>query len=178
MRRGELIGLRWSDVDLDAGVVEVRSQLQVLRKVWRRQELKSQHSRRTVVIEQNVVRALRGHRRRQAEQRLVAGAAWRDEGLVFADEVGAPVAPWRLVDTEMARAMREAGVPVIRFHDLRHTAATLMRARGVPLDVVSRVLGHARIGITGDVYGHMLPEMRAQAARAMDGLFGGRAAER
>jgi integrase len=130
MRRGELIGLRWSDVDLDAGVVEVRSQLQLLRREWRRQDLKSVRSRRTVVIEQNMVRALRAHRRRQAEQRLVAGAAWRDEGLVFPDELGCPVAPWRLARMEMARAMRIAGVPVIRFHDLRHAAATLIaRAR-------------------------------------------------
>jgi integrase len=178
MRLGELTGLRWADVDLDAGVVEVRSQVQFRRGAWYRQDLKSVQSRRAVELGPSVIRALRAHRGRQAAQRLEAGAAWRDEGLVFPDEVGSPVAPWRLREREMSPAVKAAGVPVVRFHDLRHTAATLMRARGVGLDVVSRVLGHSSIRITGDVYGHMLPEMRAQAARAMEGLFTGRAAER
>ena len=172
MRIGELLGLRWGDVDLGASKLVVRRALQ-------RQndaglvfvEPKTGRSRRSIVLSQRAVHALRQHRARQLERRLVAGEAWRDQDLVFCNAAGGPADPsWqRAVFYE---ALKRAGLPAIRFHDLRHTAATLLLAQGVHPKVVSEMLGHATITLTLDTYSHLLPVMHAQAATAMDEMLG------
>ena len=114
--------------------------------------------------------AVRQHRARQLERRLVAGEAWRDQGLVFCNAAGGPADPsWqRAVFYE---ALKRVGLPAIRFHDLRHTA-TLLLAQGVHPKVVSEMLGHATITLTLDTYSHLVPVLHAQAAAAMDALLG------
>lgn len=171
MRQGELLGLRWDDLHLDAGRLHVRRALQ------RRGttgfvfvEPKTGRSRRTVLLGSMAVAALRDHRRRQLEERLFAGPDWRDGDLVFANRTGGPLDPsWQTATFKAA--LGTAGLPVVRFHDLRHTAATLLLSRGVHPKVVSEMLGHATITLTLDTYSHLVPVLHAEAATAMDALL-------
>ena len=172
MRIGELLGLRWDDVDLGGSRLVVRRALQRQNQAGLVfVEPKTGRSRRAIVLSQRTVAALRQQRARQLERRLVAGEAWRDQGLVFSNTVGGPADPsWqRAVFYE---ALRGAGLPAIRFHDLRHTAATLLLAQGVHPKVVSEMLGHATITLTLDTYSHLVPVLHAQAATTMDLLLG------
>jgi integrase len=173
MRLGELLGLTWDDVDLEAGVIQVRRALAtgIVRgdqPVW--QEPKTQASRRRIPIDRRAAEVLRQHRRAQLEERLRAGPEWRDHNLVFANQTGG-----RLYTSNIWQAMRacerKAGVPRIRFHDLRHTHATFLLRQGVHPKVVSERLGHASVKITLDTYSHVLPDTQAEAVRAMERVF-------
>lgn len=176
MRQGELLALEWRAVDLAAGLVHVHGTLKRRPKAYGGyvvKEPKTKRSRRTVRIPPNVVEALRAHKARQARGRLAMGPAWHDElDLVFANEVGYylsndSVYRWFL------RLLKRAALPKIRFHDLRHTFATLALAVGVNVKVVSEILGHSTIAMTLEIYGHVLPNMQEHAVAAMgDVLFG------
>jgi integrase len=150
MRKGECLGLSWRDVDLDRGLLHVRQQLN---RIDHRKVLTDPKGRgmRTIPIATPAVDALRAHRLRQAEQRLAAGVGWQDSGLVFTPPDGTPIEPTR-VNVLFDRAIARAGVLRITFHELRHTTATLLLAAGVPLPVVSAILGHAGVQITAAVY--------------------------
>jgi integrase len=127
-------------------------------------------SRRAIILSQRAVQALRQHRTRQLERRLIAGEAWHDHGLVFCSTSGDPVDPsWQRA--VFYTALKHAGLPPIRFHDRRHTAATLLLSQGVHPKIVSEMLGHATITLTLDTYSHLLPVLHAQAAATMDALF-------
>ena len=170
-RRAELLGLRWVDVDLDAGKVRVRRALTLVDGVARLLGVKTSRPR-TVVIAPSVVDALARERDRQERARRAA-AGWEDAwGLVFTTDTGAPVDPYRLTVAFRER-VREASVPVIRLHDLRHTHASLLLATGVPVKVVSARLGHTSIAMTMDVYAHLLPGQDAAAVAALDRLLWG-----
>ena len=171
MRLGELLGLRWEDVDLDAGRLAVRRALQRRPGVGLEFiEPKSARARRTVLLSQRAVGALREHRRRQLEARLLAGSTWRDRGLVFCNGRGGPLDPnWQTA--VFKEALAAAGLPRVRFHDLRHTAATLLLRQAVHPKVVSETLGHATITLTLDTYSHLVPALHAEAASAMDRLL-------
>lgn len=172
MRQGELLGLRWQDVDLDAGQLGVRRTLQRQREAGLVfSEPKTARSRRTIELSRPAVVALREHRRKQLETRLQLGPEWQDHGLVFTGLFGSPVDPSHQTAV-FKQALKEAGLPVIRFHDLRHTAATLLLSRGVHPKVVSEMLGHTTITLTLDTYSHLVPTMHQQAPREMDALFG------
>jgi integrase len=172
MRQGELFGLKWQDIDLDAGKLMVRRALQrqnVAGLVFI--EPKTARSRRTILLSQRAITALREHRRRQLEDRLRHGSGWHDLDLVFCGVDGrAPDPGWQR--QVFQRVLREYDLPVIRFHDLRHTAATLLLSQGVHPKVVSEMLGHATISLTLDTYSHLVPAMHAQAAAAMDTMLG------
>ncbi len=172
MRQGELLGLRWADVDFEAGRLFVRQCLQRQRgKGLVFIEPKTARSRRTIILSRYAVAALREHRTHQLATRLALGPEWQDQDLVFCNPTGGPVDPsWQVA--VFKTALREAELPVIRFHDLRHTAATLLLAEGVHPKVVSEMLGHATITLTLDTYSHLVPVLHAQAAAAMDALFG------
>jgi integrase len=170
MRRGEALGLRWSDVDLNAGRIAIKRTLSVVDKdlVW--SSPKTARSRRTVSLDPETVATLKLHRARQLEERVAAGAAWKDEDLVFCNQLGGPLHPDRFTRAFVS-AGRRAGVKQIRLHDLRHTWATLALQAGVHPKVVSERLGHATTGITLDIYSHVQPELDASAASTVARLF-------
>jgi integrase len=173
MRAGELLGLQWADIDLDAGRLTVQRALQQQNEAGLVFVTpKSTRSRRTIVLSQRAVAALRVHRDRQAFRRKQVGSAWRDLDLVFAGPTGGPVDPSWSRQTFYA-ALAAAGIPRVRFHDLRHTAATLALMQGVHPKVVSDMLGHSTVGLTLDTYSHLLPAMHQQAASAMDAILSG-----
>jgi integrase len=171
MRFGELLGLRWRDVDLDAGILQVRRTLLRTAAGLHLTEPKTAHSRRRVALAPQAREALRTHRGRQAVERLQLGRAWDDQDLVFANAIGKPVEAGNLLRRSFWPLLAKANLPRIRFHDLRHTAATLLLSQGVHPKVVSELLGHSSIGLTLDIYSHVLPDMQQQAATAMDRLL-------
>jgi len=167
MRRGELLALRWKDVDLDRGVLAVTGSLQgESRSTLSIASPKSGKSR-SVALGTVAVNALRDHRKRQAQEQLKVGSEWRDVGLVFSTEFGDFLSPTTL-RLALRRTLGRAGLPTIRFHDLRHSAATLMLSRGVHPKMASEMLGHSTIAITLDLYSHVTANMQRQAAHAID----------
>jgi len=169
MRRGEVLGLRWADLDAGLTVAHIRRSLQVVRGELLFAEPKTKRSRRSVPLPSLLWPLLRSHRRQQADRRRSA-KAWEDRDLVVDRGDGGPVNPGTL-SSGWHRFCRLQGLPPVRFHDLRHGHATLMLLQGVHPKVVSERLGHASIGITLDTYSHVLPTMQAEAVRAFDRLF-------
>ncbi|MCE7927202.1 MAG: site-specific integrase [Chloroflexi bacterium CFX7] len=174
LRQGELLGLRWDDVDFERTALSIRHTLQKVGGEFQLAETKTAKSRRTLAMPAPVVAALRSHRSRQAEERLWLGPAWQGEamGLVFTDEAGDPMSDSRLRKA-FARIVKEAGLPKQRFHDLRHAAATYMLTQGVPLRVAMEVLGHSQIHVTANTYSHVMPELKREAAERVGGLLFG-----
>jgi integrase len=171
MRQGELLGLRWRDVDLEGRSIRVTGSLQyVPGQGLRVSAPKTARSRRNVLISELAAGALRRHSDRQRlEQSLVDD--WEDNGLVFPNRVGRAMYATNLLDRSFASLLERAGVPRIRFHDLRHTAATLLLGQGVHPKVVSEMLGHTNTSITLDLYSHATPTMQREAAGAFDRLL-------
>ena len=173
MRRGELLATRWRDVELERGVLRVTGSLQRdTSGVLRITEPKTARSRRQVELSSLAVEALLRHRTQQTEHRLRLGEEWQDHDLVFPNPRGLPQDGSHMVAGQFLPLLTRAGLPRIRFHDLRHTAATLMLGRGVHPKIVSEVLGHSTIGITLDLYSHVTPTMQRAAAQAMDEVLG------
>jgi integrase len=181
LRRGETLGVRWSDIDLEGRALRVSQSVQRLStglKEGRKSELratetKTDGSRRTIALPDSVVRALRAHRVHQAQERLVAGTLWEDHGLVFTNRVGRPIEPI-LIHREYKSLLKKAGLPTtLRFHDLRHSAASLLLAQGVHPRAIMELLGHSSITVTMNTYGHVLPAMMREAADKMDAIIGG-----
>jgi integrase len=169
LRRGEACGLGWADVDLDAGRVTVRRQLVQLGWEVYEDAPKSDAGDRTIALDAGTVAALRTHRRAQVAERLAWGPAWQDSGKVFTREDGTPLHPATV--TERFHALAAAGkLPPVRLHDLRHGAASLMLAAGVPAKVVQETLGHSTIGLTLDTYTSVYTEVAAEAAEAAAAL--------
>lgn len=171
-RRGEVLGLGWSEVDLDhARLRVVRTLVSVNGRIVE-SEPKTKRSRRTIGLDERTVALLRRHRVRQIERRVAWGEAWAETDLVFDDGRGGPLHP-DAVSKSFAKLAREAGVPLIRLHDLRHSAATLMLSAGVPAKVASERLGHSTIAITLDTYTAFVPALDADAAaRTADLIYG------
>jgi integrase len=171
LRRGELLALRWEDVDLDKGVLQVRGTLRRTREGLTIGAPKTPASRRRVVLSPTSVAALRHHRARQGEERQAAGDLWQDLGLVFPNRLGRPMEPRDLLADVYRPLLKRAGLPPVTFHTLRHTAATLLLAEGEHPKVVQELLGHAQISITLDRYSHMTPRLMSNAAALMDRLL-------
>lgn len=173
LRLGELLGLEWSDLELDPPNAVIRVSGAVKRLPGAglvRSETKTRTSRRTVHVPGQVVAVLRSHRARQLEERLRAGDEWTNlplgADLVFRTEFGTALDPANFRHYTYA-ATEKAGIGRWTPHELRHSAASLLIAMGVPLKVISETLGHSSIRVTADVYGHLLDDARAQAAAAM-----------
>lgn len=172
MRQGEILALRWEDIDLDGARIFVRRTASHVGSKLVYSDPKSRSGIRVVAIPPETVQALRDHRDRQNEQRDDMGSAYVDRDLVLARVNGNPVTQAFLRAQFMALCER-AGVPVIRFHDLRHTHASLLLQQGVHPKIVSERLGHSKISITLDTYSHVLPGLQEQAANAFgNALFG------
>lgn len=169
LRRGELAGLRWEDVDLDRAQLAVRRNRVSVDHTVHDGVPKSRKAR-TVDLDADTVAMLRAHRRRQLEERLKWGEAWTDTGLVFTREDGTALHP-TTITWHLKRLTKLAKVPTIRLHDLRHTHATLGLAAGVPVKVMQERLGHASSQITLDLYSHVIPGMQADAAAKIGTLL-------
>lgn len=174
MRRGELLGLRWPDVTLDGtATLRVARQLQRIRDGSGLQFVPPKSGKgRTIRLPLRTVEALKAHRARQAEEKLKAGSLYRDDGLVFATEVGTLLEPSNIDRRSFKPLLTKAGLPDMRFHDLRHTCATVLLTEGVNPKFVQELLGHADIGLTLGTYSHFLPSMGDQTANAMESALG------
>jgi integrase len=183
LRLGEATGLRWDDVDLATGELRVHQQLQRVGKRLVLQELKTAKSRRTLSLPAVCLERLKVHRTRQLEERLKAGRRWVETSLVFTTyrvckegkgehiQVGAGLHPRNILRT-LHTLLESAKLPRVRFHDLRHSAASLLIAEGVELVEVSMLLGHSELRVTADLYSHLQKQTAAKAARRMDAVLG------
>ncbi|HET9690024.1 MAG TPA: tyrosine-type recombinase/integrase [Acidimicrobiales bacterium] len=170
LRRGEAAGLRWEDVDFDAGTLAVRRALVSVGYEVKVTEPKTAKGRRSVALDDLTVRALRAHRARQAEEALAAGDLWERTGYVFVRDDGRPLHPER-IGVMFAQRVKASGLPPIRLHDLRHTSATLALAAGVHPKIVQERLGHASISITLDTYSHVVAGLQHEAAQRVADLL-------
>lgn len=173
LRQGEALGLRWQDCDLEVGTLRVSQSLQRIDKAFQFVEPKTARSRRTLALPAIAAAALRAHRTRQLEERLAAGPMWEEHGLVFTRPNGMPLHGSN-VTRDFQRMLERAGLRRLRFHDMRHACASLLIAQGVHPRIVMETLGHSQIGITMNLYSHVLPEAQRQAAAQMDAVLTGR----
>lgn len=167
LRRGEILALRWPDIDFDNAVVRVRRSLEQVRGGLRFKEPKSARGRRAVALPGIALEALRRHRLNQRKERLLFGASYRDQDLVCARPHGTPMDPGE-VTAGFAALVRTVDVPRIRLHDLRHGHATQLLRQGIHPKIVSERLGHSTTAITLDLYSHVAPDMQGEAARSID----------
>jgi integrase len=168
LRRGEALGLRWQDVDLEAARLCVRRALVPCGKEVLVSEPKTARGRRVVALDPETVAVLRGQAARQLAEQAATGS-WGDTGLVFTTEDGQALHPW-VTSRCFRAAVKEAMLPDIRLHDLRHTHATLALRAGIHPKVVSERLGHATVSVTLDTYSHAIPAMQEEAAALIAGL--------
>jgi integrase len=183
LRRGELLGLRWKDVDVKTGTLQVK---QTLVRVTNHhvpkgkgrtqlifQEPKTSPSRRTIPIPEECLAALKQHKARQAEEKLFLGQAYQDHGLVFCQGNGKPIDPRNFLRS-FDRIIEQAGLPPSRIHDARHTFATLMLELGESPKTVQTMLGHSRVAITLDIYSHVSLELEKKAAAKLNAALMGK----
>ena len=172
MRRGELLGLKWEDIDFEGKCIYVRrSALHVGKRGVVESDPKTAMSRRKIMLPHFVIDVLKMHQLRQREKKAACRGAWKDSGYVFCNGQGGYLSDAQLYKM-YKRLLRQAGLPNIRFHDLRHSAATIMISMGVNPKVVQEVLGHSNIGMTLNTYTHVLPSMQEEATAKLDNLFG------
>lgn len=190
MREGEALGLRWEDVDLDGGKLQIVHTLQRVKRPGEKKsklELlspKTDGSRRTIALPQVLIAPLLAHRARQQEERQACGEAWRETGMVFTTSVGTMLDQRSLLryfyailntrdpaDPEPDPEKKRKLLPRLRFHDLRHSAATLLLAQGVHPRYIMELLGHSSISVTMNLYGHVLDDMKRETARQIDAIF-------
>jgi site-specific recombinase XerD/predicted RNA-binding Zn-ribbon protein involved in translation (DUF1610 family) len=169
MRRGEALGLRWIDVDLEAGRLSIRRALIPINRDVVVSEPKTAKGRRVVALDSGTVEVLKGQAARQLEERSNWDEGWVESGLVFTAENGAALDP-ESISRYWRQAVKKTMLPTIRLHDLRHTHATLALQAGVHPKVVSERLGHATVSITLDTYSHAIPAMQEEAAALIAGL--------
>jgi integrase len=161
MREMELLGLNWQDLDQARGILHVSRQL--ARSGGGMLDQKTKAAKRSIQVGAGTLKVLNDHHQRQSAERYTPGTQWKDTDLIFTSSIGTAVNYKNMLDRSFKPLIQAAGVPNIRFHDLRHTAASLMLNQGVPIFKVSKILGHAKPSITSDIYGHVVPN-------AMDGI--------
>jgi integrase len=175
LRIGELLGLRWSDIDLDTRRLRVSRQVKPGNAGTSEGLIFTEPKaarRRTVDLPTRTIEALKRHRKGRVEEKLKAGGAYQDNALVFATSLGTPFGPETVTQRSFKPLLRRTVLPEIRFHDLRHTYATLLLARGVHPTYVQRALGHASVKMTLDRYSHWMPSMGRATAEAIDAALG------
>lgn len=170
LRQGEALGLTWQNVDLDRGLLRVVHQLQRVDRRLQLVDLKTELSRRTLVLPSSLRVRLQDHQKCQAAERAALGSKWHETGLVFTKPDGRPL-EGSTVTRHFHELLDQAGLPQRRFHDLRHSCATLLLVQGVSARVVMEVLGHSEVAMTLNTYSHVLPELRREAADRMDQIL-------
>ena len=170
LRQGEALGLRWQDVDLELGYLRISKQLQRVHGAPQLVEPKTARSRRTLAMPPMITKSLEQHRVRQRQERSNAGNRWAETDLVFASTEGKPL-DGTAISKGFHRLLERAGLQQRRFHDLRHSCATLLLVQGVSPRVVMDVLGHSQIGLTMNTYSHVIPDLRRDAADRMQDLL-------
>jgi integrase len=169
MRCGELLGLRWKDVDLEGSTIRVRRTLTREGNGYALGEPKTKKSRRTLRLTQRAVDALRSHRASQAQEKLRAGSLYQDRDLVFAGEGGGLLNPSNLRQRSFAPLLKRAGLDQVTFHDLQHTCASLLFQKNVHPKFVQELLGHASVAITLDTYSLTHAAGHGRRGRRRDG---------
>jgi integrase len=170
MRLAEILGLRWCDVDFDLDSIYVSQTLYKRRGICQMREPKSGHSRRKITMPLSLKRLLGQHKALQQAQRIILGKPLNESDLVFAYPDGRPLDAG-VVSHGFGKMLTKAGLPHIRFHDLRHTHATLLLKRDIHPKIVSERLGHANIAITLDTYSHVMPGLQEKAAKCFDDIL-------
>jgi integrase len=173
LRQGEALGLEWQDVDLKLGYLRISKQLQRNDGKFELVEPKTARSRRTLALPASIVLSLRDHRLRQADELRVSGRQPQRWDLVFTTDRGQPI-DGTVVSHHFHRVLERTGLPQRRFHDLRHSCATLLLVQGVSPRVVMDVLGHSQIAMTMNTYSHVIPELKRDAAQRMEELIADR----
>ena len=179
MRRGELLALKWRDINFAIGTLQVRRILTHMpvklngKGGYVEAEPKTEKSRRSIALASFALEKLKQHRVIQLEEKLKAGPAWTDRDLVFSSTVGGHLHTSRILFAQFKKLLKEAGLPDIRFHDLRHSSATMLLSLGVHPKVVQEILGHSQISMTMDIYSHVLPTMQQEAMRKLNDALGG-----
>ena len=173
LRPSEAFGLKWSDVDLSRGVIEVRRTLTRTSDGWFLGDTKTKAARRSIPITEWMIQLLTEHRRRQSEERMKIADVWQDHSFVFADEIGGPLRRENVLNRHLRPALRKAGLPdTLRLYDLRHTCATLMLSQNLNPKVAAERLGHSTVKITLDTYSHVTPTMQQEASEKLDAILG------
>jgi integrase len=171
LRQGELLGLGWEDVDVASATLRVRHTLQPpgfpKGAPARLTSPKTRRCLRAVHLPHSATQALARHREIQGAERAKANGTWRDPGLFFPNTLGGYATYTNLMPRHFKPLLRKAGLPNIRFHDLRHTCATLLLTKGVHPKIASEMLGHSSVSITLDVYSHVIPGLGAWVARIL-----------
>ena len=170
LRQGEALGLRWQDVDVELGYLRISKQLQRVHGAPQLVEPKTARSRRTLAMPPMITKGLEQHRVRQRQERSNAGNRWAETDLVFASTEGKPL-DGTAISKGFHRLLERAGLQQRRFHDLRHSCATLLLVQGVSPRVVMDLLGHSQIGLTMNTYSHVIPDLRRDAADRMQDLL-------
>jgi integrase len=178
MRRGELLGLKWQDINLQTGQLQVRRILtrvpsKLPGKGFVEAEPKTEKGRRNITIPPFVIEALKQHRIKQLEAKLKAGTAWQEHDYVFCTSIGTHLNPTRDVLDQLKQLLAKADLPDIRFHDLRHSSATILLSMDVHPKIVQEILGHSQISMTMDTYSHVLPTMQKIAMNKLNEAFQG-----
>ena len=179
MRRGELLGLKWQDINFTDGTLQVRRTLSRLPTqmgkdngdLYIEADTKTKSSKRNIVLAGFAFEALKQHRVRQEEMRRVAGDSWVDHDYVFCTSIGTHLDPGHDALVQLKHLLEKAGLPERRFHDLRHSAATLLLSMGIHPKVVQEILGHTEISMTMDIYSHVLPTMQRDAMNKLNQAF-------
>jgi integrase len=172
MRKGEIAGLKWQDISMTYGTLHVRRTISYINKIGIiESEPKTEQGRRSIVLPAFAMEALKEHRLLQLEEQLRAGELWQDHDLVFSTATGDYINPTSTLLKIFKTILKKAGLPDMRFHDLRHSAATLLLSMGVHAKVIQELLGHSQISITMNIYGHVLPSMQQDAMEKMNSLL-------
>ena len=172
MREGELLALQWKDIDFQNGTLQVRRKIsRITNKGFIFSEPKTAKSRRNITLTRMAMESLKQHRIHQNERRLAAGPTWEEYDLIFCNTLGRPIEVGNMIRRSFRPLLQKAGLPIIRFHDLRHSCASLLLAMGVHPKVVQELLGHSQISITLDTYSHVLPSLQGDAITRLETLL-------
>jgi integrase len=176
-REGELLGLQWTDFDFENGRVYLHRSLQRVKRTGEKKShlellpTKTEDSERGIWLPQIVLEKVLAHRTRQEEERKFAGSAWRERGMVFTTSIGTMLDARNML-REYYRLRDRVQLPKIRFHDLRHSTATIVKMAGVPDQVIQKLLGHTSVRTTQEIYTHLTLDAEKRAAEKMDEIFG------